>query len=164
MASAQQDIAQASLDLALAGSPQEQIAAAAASVEQAKAALATAQAALEDSVVRAPFDGTVTNVEIDPGDTATQSDVVVVVATLDRLQAKTKDLTELDIVNVEAGQPVIVTLDALPDQPLKGHVVRIEPQSVDYRGDVTYPVFIDLDEAMPQLRWGMTALVEIEAP
>jgi hypothetical protein len=57
----------------------------------------------------------------------------------------------------------VVTLDALPDVQLKGHVVRIGLQSVDYRGDVTYPVTVELDDAAPELRWGMTAAVEIEA-
>ena len=34
--------------------------------------------------------------------------------TLDKLQAKTKDLTELDVVRVKVGQQVVVTVDALP--------------------------------------------------
>jgi hypothetical protein len=33
---------------------------------------------------------------------------------------------------------------------------------VDYRGDVTYPVNLEIEETAPGLRWGMTALVEIE--
>jgi hypothetical protein len=41
-------------------------------------------------------------------------------------------------------------------------VVRIEKQSEDYRGDVVYPVVVELDERVPELRWGMTAMVEIE--
>ena len=52
-------------------------------------------------------------------------------------QARTTDLTELD-------------------------VTRVGLQSVDYRGDVTYPVIIVLDESVPELRWGMTAVAEIE--
>jgi hypothetical protein len=41
-------------------------------------------------------------------------------------------------------------------------VSRIGLQSVDYRGDVTYPVIIELDETAPGLRWGMTVVVEID--
>ena len=33
----------------------------------------------------------------------------------------------------------------------------------DYRGDVTYPVFIELLRGTEGLRWGMTASVEIDA-
>jgi hypothetical protein len=42
-------------------------------------------------------------------------------------------------------------------------VARIDLQAVDHHGDVTYPITVELDEAAPQLRWGMTAMVEIEA-
>ena len=52
--------------------------------------------------------------------------------------------------------------DAHPGAELLGHVSRVGLQSVDYRGDVTYPVYVELDETAPGLRWGMTTLVEIE--
>jgi hypothetical protein len=41
-------------------------------------------------------------------------------------------------------------------------VTRIDEQSEDYRGDVVYPVIVALDETAPELRWGMTVMVEIE--
>jgi multidrug efflux pump subunit AcrA (membrane-fusion protein) len=162
-ASAQRDAAQAQLDLVQAGSTDEQIASAEAAVTQAEAALATAQAALERTEIRAPFAGTVVEVTVDPGDTVGSGEVVVVVATLDRLQVRTTDLTELDVARVAAGQPAMVKVDALPELELQAHVARVDEQSVDYRGDVTYPVIVELDEAAPELRWGMTTLVEITA-
>ena len=55
-----------------------------------------------------------------------------------------------------------MTVDALPGTVLRGRVRRIGDRSADYRGDVTYPVTIALDETGPELRWGMTALVEID--
>jgi len=57
----------------------------------------------------------------------------------------------------------VVTVDALPGLQLNGRVARIKLQNVDYRGDVTYPIIVELDEAAPELRWGMMATVEIEA-
>jgi HlyD family secretion protein len=161
-ASAQRDALQAQLDLQKAGSAPESIASAEAKVAQAEASLAAAKAALERTSICAPFDGVVAQVTVDVGDTAAPGQVLVVVATLDQLQVRTKDLTELDVVCVAAGQPVVVTLDALPDASLKGRVVRVDRQAEDYRGDVTYPVIIELDEDVPEIRWGMTALVEIE--
>jgi hypothetical protein len=56
----------------------------------------------------------------------------------------------------------VVTVDALPDKEFQGQVIRIGLQSVDYRGDVTYPVYVELDDTALELRWGMTAMVEIE--
>jgi hypothetical protein len=39
--------------------------------------------------------------------------------------------------------------------------VRVEQEGVVVQGDVTYPVIVALDEPVPDLLWGMTALVEI---
>jgi HlyD family secretion protein len=101
-------------------------------------------------------------VNVDVGDTAAPGAVVVLVATLDQLRARTTDLTELDVARVTAGQTAVVEVDALPDAQLTGRVVQIEEQSVSAEGDVTYPVTIELDQDAPGLRWGMTAMVEIE--
>jgi HlyD family secretion protein len=162
-AAAQRDISQARLELMKAGSRPEEIASAEAEVAQAEASLAAAKAAVERTEIRAPFAGTVAKVNAKAGETAVQGEVIVVLATLERLQARTSDLTELDVARVGEGQAAVVTVDALPGVQLGGHVARIEEQSVDYRGDVTYPVVVALDEGVPELRWGMTALVEIEA-
>jgi HlyD family secretion protein len=159
---AQRDAAQTRLALVEAGATAEEIASAEAGVTQAEAALAQARAALERTEIRAPFAGVVVEVSVDAGDTARPGEVVVVLATLDELQAVTVDLTELDVARVAEGQTAVVTLDALPDLELSGHVVRIEEQNEDYRGDVVYPVVVELDERVPELRWGMTAMVEIE--
>jgi len=131
-------------------------------VENTRLQVARAQAELEQATLVAPFAGTVTQVHVGAGDLVTPGEVVLVLATLDRLQARTVDLTELDVARVDEGQVATVMLDALLDVELKGHVVRIELQAVDYRGDVTYPVTVELDETTPELYWGMTAVVEIE--
>jgi HlyD family secretion protein len=161
-ASAQRDVAQAELDLLKAGVTPEEIAVSAAAVRQAEVAVAMAEDALGRAEIRAPFAGIVTKVNVEAGETASPGDVVVVLAVLDRLQARTIDLTELDVARVVEGQPVVVTVDALPGVELRGHVARIGRRSEDYRGDVVYPVIVELDEDAPGLRWGMTAVVEIE--
>ena len=160
-ATAQRDALQARLDLLKAGSTAEQIAAFGARVAQAEASLAAARAALERTEIRAPFDSVVTQVAVEVGDTAVPGQVIVVLATLDRLQARTTDLVELDVAQVAEGQAVLVTVDALPGMSVQGHVIRVGEQGVNYQGDVTYPVFVELDEDTPGLRWGMTAVVRI---
>jgi HlyD family secretion protein len=163
LASAQQKEAAARLALLEAGVRAEDVAVSEVMVQQAEAALETARAALEDTELRAPFSGTVTEINVDIGETAAPGDVIVVLATLDRLQVLTTDLIELDVARLREGQPVIVKVDALPDVSLSGRVTRIDLQSVDHHGDVTYPVTVELEETVPELRWGMTAMVEIEA-
>jgi HlyD family secretion protein len=132
-------------------------------VEAAELNLDKASSNLENAQLVAPFAGTVVAVNVASGDAVPSGEVALVLATLDRLQARTVDLTELDVARVDEGQEAVVTVDALPDVELQGHVTSIGLQSVDYRGDVTYPVTVELDEAAPELRWGMTAVVEIEA-
>jgi multidrug efflux pump subunit AcrA (membrane-fusion protein) len=159
---ARQEIAQARLDLVSGGSRREDVAAAEARVTEAEASLTAARAALDDLEIRAPFDGIIARVSVDAGDTAAPGMAVVIVATLDDLQVRTTDLTELDVARVAQGQRAVVTVDALPDSQLAGVVVRIGEQALSAQGDVTYPVTIDLDRDAPELRWGMTAMVEIE--
>jgi HlyD family secretion protein len=154
--------AQNDLDRLLEGTDESEIEAAQLEVKTAQLALEEARSNLEKVALHAPFAGTVTKVDVDAGDTVAPSEVVLVLATLDRLQARTVDLTELDVARVAEGQAAVVTVDALPDLKLGGHVVRIGLQSVDYRGDVTYPVYVELDKPDPGLRWGMTAVVEVE--
>jgi len=126
------------------------------------AALEEAESALADARLEAPFDGTVTTLNVDAGDTIGAGQSALVLATLDQLQAVTKDLTELDVVRVEVGQEVVVSVDALPDEVFAGTVSEIALQPGDYRGDVVYAVTVDLANAHSPLYWGMTALVEIE--
>jgi len=155
--------AQNGLDVLLEGVDEQEVEAARLEVKTAQLSLDAARSNLEQAVLVAPFAGVVTAVNVEPGDAAAPGEVAFVLATLEQLQARTTDLTELDVARVAEGQAVVVTVDALPDLKLPGRVVRIGLQSVDYRGDVTYPVYVALDEAAPELRWGMTALVEIEA-
>jgi multidrug efflux pump subunit AcrA (membrane-fusion protein) len=161
-ASAQRDVAAAELALSKAGGASWETAAAEADVAQAAVALEVAQAALTRGVLRAPFAGTVTKVDMEVADRVDPAQVVAVLATVEQLEVHTFDLTELDVAQVKEGQTAVVTADALPDTKLRGRVERVGLRPVDYRGDVTYPVTVELDEMPPELRWGMTALVEID--
>ncbi|HNT75912.1 MAG TPA: HlyD family efflux transporter periplasmic adaptor subunit [Anaerolineae bacterium] len=134
-------------------------------LEQAQVAVTRIQTQLADATLYAPFAGVISDVPVKAGDTVAPGQPVITLATLAQLRARTKDLTELDVVRITEGQAATVTVEALPDVNLSGKVARIELQAEDYRGDVVYPVIIELDEVPAELlRWGMTALVEFEAP
>jgi len=158
------DQAQRDLDDLLEGPDELDLEAVRLDIEAADLALEEAQSALEDATLEAPFDGTVATLNVDVGDSVAAGQTVLVLATLDRLQAVTKDLTELDVVRVAEGQAAAVTVDALSDEVFAGEVSEIALEPGDYRGDVVYAVTVDLPEADGSLlRWGMTALVEIKA-
>jgi len=156
--------AQNELDKLLEGADDADLEAAQLDVEAARLAIKEAQSNMEETTLIAPFDGVVAVMEVEHGDTVAPGQVMVVMATLDELQVRTTDLTELDVVQAVEGQSATVTVDALPGETFAGRVSEIARRSGDYRGDVVYAVTVGLtDEANTSLRWGMTALVEIEA-
>ena len=159
---ARRDAAQAELDLLEAGARQEEIAAAQAVVAQGETALMAAQVALGRTEVRAPIDGVVTRVSAEVGDTIAPGQSLLVLADLSRLQMRTTDSTELDVVRLSEGDQVAIKVDALPDSSLRGHIAWIELRGIDDQGDVIYPIIVELDEQLPELLWGMTVLVEFE--
>lgn len=158
---AQRDIAQAQLDQLMNGATQAQRDGAKASTAQAQAALAAAQAALAEATLKAPFDGSVAFIGIDVGQVIGPGQAIVSVADLNNWEVATDDLSEVDVVNVRAGQTVSITLDALPGVTLNGTVQSITPKSETKRGDVTYTVEINIEQPDPRLRWGMTAQANI---
>jgi multidrug resistance efflux pump len=151
----------AQLELAQARPRAAEIAIAQANVQKAQAALDAAHIALAHMELRAPFTGTVTQMFITRGDTVTPDRPIAILATLDRLQARTSDLLETDVVAIRPAQDVTLKVDALPEQVFLGKIVHLEAQSLLYRGDVTYPVIIELEGDTTALLWGMKALVEI---
>ena len=159
---ANRDAVEARLDLALAGARGEEISVAEAGVAQATVALAQAHELLAQSSIEAPFGATLTDLPVEPGDRLAQGAAVATLATLDRLQLRTTDLAELDIVNVAVGQVVLVTFDAVAAQPLQGTVIRVDPQGSSQFGEVIYDAMIELDAPPEWMRWGMTAQVEIQ--
>ena len=128
--------------------------------ESARANLEAARAALADVELRAPFDGTVAGLKVKGGETISPGQVVVSVADFSGWIVKTTDLTELDVVSISEGQPVAITLDAIPDQTLQGQVQLIGQNYTEKQGDVVYEVTAELTDTLPNMRWGMTAVVK----
>jgi multidrug resistance efflux pump len=161
-ARAQLKQAQAQRDLVNAGTRAEDIQVTEASVAQAQATLATALAALEDATLVAPFEGTIGQVNVEVGELAQPTLPVLTIGDLSRLQVVTKDLSEVDIERVKAGQEATIRVDALPNRNFQGNLALIVPQALERRGDIVYTVKIDLQEGVESgLRWGMTAFVDI---
>jgi len=154
IATAQRDAAKARLALAKAGATPQQI-------DIAKARVAQAQAALDEATLLAPFDGTIAELTINVGEIAAPGTRIASIADVTQWEVDTDDLSEVDVVGVQPGAAVSVTVDALPGVTLKGQVTSITPRSAVKRGDVTYTVKVALTEADPHLKWGMTAFVDI---
>jgi len=161
-ATARRDLAQAQLDLLQAEPTAEEIAVAQADVAQAQIALDEAQVALERCELRAPFGGTIGEVNVRKGELVTPGEPLITLGDLNTLRVETTDLDEIDVARVAVGQRALVTFDALPEQVWSGHVTRVSPVAEPGAGGVHYTVVIVLDEIAPAVRWGMTAFVDIE--
>ncbi|MBL8061466.1 MAG: efflux RND transporter periplasmic adaptor subunit [Anaerolineales bacterium] len=129
--------------------------------DQSKAVWDTALANLAQATLTAPFDGTVVDIQVIPGELVQVNQVVITIASLDHLQIITTDLSERDIARVQAGQDVNIYIEAL-DETITGDVLRISPIAENVGGDVVFPVTIDLDGQPDGLLWGMSAEVEIQ--
>jgi multidrug efflux pump subunit AcrA (membrane-fusion protein) len=68
---------------------------------------------------------------------------------------------EIDIFKVKVGQEASITIDALPDQKLKGKVIFISPFGNEKTGVVNYKVTIKLDPTDIELKGGLTATADI---
>jgi multidrug efflux pump subunit AcrA (membrane-fusion protein) len=162
VAETQRDIAKAQLDVLLAGTPPEAIAVAQAAVTQAQVGLNAAKVALERTVVVAPFGGTVGQVSVRRGEFVTPGYPVITLGDLGTLRIETIDLNEVDVAQIQEEQQVVLTFDALPDQVFTGTIASITPMAQPGGVGVNYTVIIDLIDVSPQVRWGMTAFVDIE--
>ena len=160
-ARAQRDHEQAQLDLLQAGVPVQDVTVLEAQVRQTEAALARAQVELEKLKLTAPFAGTVVAVEALPGETVVVGRTVLVLANLDELHIHTNDVDQLGVIDIKPGQKVRVSPDALPGTQLAGRVVAVPLRSAVRGEEVYYPVVIELVDRDPDLRWGMTVIVEI---
>lgn len=156
--------AQARLDKLRAGATAEEIAMAEAQVLAARAALEVAQANLRQSQVIAPFAGQVGNLPVRTGEMATPGQPAVLLGDAEIMHVVTTDLRETDVVRLHPDMAVEVTFDALPGHVFDGTITKIAPVSNTERGSTNYTVEIDVDDLDPDLRWGMTAFVNINAP
>jgi HlyD family secretion protein len=130
-------------------------------LEQARLGMAQIERQIDAAQVRAPFDGTVSEVHAREGQYVTPGQPLVGLGDLATLRAETTDLSERDVHDVFVGQTASVYVEALGVE-VGGHVTGVAPEATTVGGDVVYKVVIALDEQPPGLRWGMSVEVEIE--
>lgn len=124
-------------------------------VDSAKAVLSS------QSILTAPFDGTIISVDIAPAETVVPGSVVIVLGDLSSYKIETTDLSERDVTRVQVGQPATVFIEALGEE-FTGNVVDVARIATTLGGDVVYQVTIELNNQPQGLLWGMSADVEIE--
>ncbi|MFL7892100.1 MAG: HlyD family secretion protein [Anaerolineales bacterium] len=155
------DLAQDEYDIYQNGPDPDDLQVAEARLANAQAQWEAAEAALSDLELRAPFEGNIAEIFVHSSEWVNIGQPVLLLADIDHLQIETTDLSEIDLTQLRLGDNAIVTFDAFPDLVVEGTVKRIAPKAAGGTG-VNYPIIIELKEIPDQLRWGMTAFVDIE--
>ena len=137
-----------------------------ATIRSTEAALKGAEVALENTRIRAPFDGTVLTKDANVGEvvapfasSANSRGAVVTVADMTSLQVEA-DVSESNITRVSIGQPCEIILDAYADKRYRGTVHKIVPTADRAKATVlTKVAFIDRDErVLPEMSAKVTFL------
>jgi RND family efflux transporter MFP subunit len=130
------------------------------------AAVRGAEVGLENTRIRAPFNGTVLTKNADVGEvvapfaaSASSRGAVVSMADMSSLQVEA-DVSESNITRVHNGQPCEITLDAYPDRRYPGYVHKIVPTADRAKATVlTKVAFRERDErVLPEMSAKVTFL------
>ncbi len=130
-------------------------------------ALENARITLGDTRVLAPITGTVIAQQVQRGsvisspNTASGGTVLLTMADLSLVQVKTY-VDETDIGKLRAGLPADVTVNAYPNRPFRGEVLKIEPQADTIQNVTMFPVLIRIDNKDGLLKPGMNAEVRVQ--
>ena len=129
-------------------------------MEAIQAKISAAEATIKQAWIEAPFSGAVTRLDPKPGDKVTTRPTA---ARIDDLSAMYVDVSvsEVDIDQIETGQPALISFDALRGKEFKGEVVEVAPVSESGASTVNFTVTIQLTNPEASVRPGMTAAVEI---
>ncbi len=104
-----------------------------ASLAVARANLQVAEVAVDQTLIRAPFDGVVLTKSANVGDNVTPfsqaadtKGAVVTIADMDTLEVEA-DVAESSLSKIKVGQPCEIQLDGVPDHRFPGVIQRIVP-------------------------------------
>lgn len=106
----------------------------------------------EDTVIRAPISGTVLEKRVEEGQVITsrlsslassEGQTLITMADLNSVYVVT-EVDETDIGKVEIGQPVTITVEAYPDMPFEGQVLKIAPLGQVIQNITTFEVTSEL--------------------
>jgi len=138
-----------------------------AAVVRAQTDLENARDRMTDTRIRAPLAGTIIakNVELGTVISSPTTDVgggtvLFRMANLDTVQVRTQ-VDETDIGKVQPGLPATITVDAYPNRPFEGSVLKIEPQATVQQNVTMFPVLVRIANPNHLLKPGMNTEVEI---
>ncbi|HSB65120.1 MAG TPA: efflux RND transporter periplasmic adaptor subunit [Anaerolineales bacterium] len=128
----------------------------------AQAKVQSAESEVNSLKISAPFDGLVTSVGYQSGDSVSQGTPAVVLVDRTKLYVDLQ-IDESHVVELSQGDKATIALEAVANKSLTGSVSYINPVGTSNQGVVYYDVRVVLDQADPSILIGATADVTIQA-
>ena len=162
---------QESYNLIKAGARKEDINQALAQVNSARGSLQTILAQINDTVIRAPFDGVITKIYAEPGSFvtpnttggATSSSLSASILSLTTNNQLVANIAESNLAKIRIGQQVNFKTDAYPNQVFIGKVSQIAAQATVEQNVTSFEVTAEItSEKKNLLRSGMNVEAEFE--
>lgn len=132
-----------------------------AQIAQAEAEVARINAAIQERILRAPFSGVITAVDVKVGGTTSSAGSAVSLMAADTLQIESY-IPEIHVSLIERGDRAVITLDAYGSEvPFEAEVISIDPAETVRDGVSTYRTILAFAENDDRIKAGMTANVLI---
>lgn len=120
--------------------------------------------ALENTVnsasIIAPFDGIITNIFVNQGETVSTGKNAIQIDDLNNMVIKIS-ISEVDVNDIQLGQDVIITFDAVPNKEYMGSVTNISQSGSNSSGIVEFQVSITVTNPDEDIKPGFTAVASI---
>jgi RND family efflux transporter MFP subunit len=128
-----------------------------AEVLRAQGQLQSALGIYENTVIRAPANGTVTKMDLKVGELAKALENVITIEDIGSLYVES-NINESNITDLQIGQDVMFTIDAFgPSKKFMGKIVEIEPGATIKDGIVNYKIKASLIDQDLGIKPGMNA-------
>ena len=132
-----------------------------ASVAAAQAKVEGETRRFEDSTLKAPWNGYIASIPVEVGQEIERYEVILTVINSGIVNIE-GSVDEIDVLSLQREEPVLVTIDALPDQELEGEITNISSTSTNQQGVVTFDV--DIRVNVPEgvtLQEGLSAVARV---
>ena len=132
-----------------------------AQVQEAQANIDLIQDQIGDSILVAPQDGTVTEINSEVGEIASSSTVFLSLIATDNFEIKS-NISEVDIAKVKIDDEVEITFDAFgTDKIFEGKITKIDPAQTEISGVIYYKITATFVGNSEIVKPGMTANLDI---
>ena len=127
-----------------------------AQVKQAQAKVNLLEDQIAEAILKSPIKGQITKVNKKPGELVQLTDIVLILLPSVPFEIET-DIYEEDVVKINIGNPVDISLIAFPNKIFTGKVISIDPAEKLVEGVVYYRIIIAFEEIPEGVKPGMTA-------